>query len=129
MSFIVKLWLFRVQRGRGPDRSRWQPSLLVSLAGFALTSPDRKLTFDVKPVRQPPVGNGVVRVLMIEARWAIHIAMTPTCACSRSPTCWDIRSLHPWCGLSSDGPAARPYSTAPGSGDGPGQKVLEYGRA
>jgi AraC-like DNA-binding protein len=32
------------------------------------------LTFGVKPVRQPPVGNGIVRVLMIEARWAIHIA-------------------------------------------------------
>jgi AraC-like DNA-binding protein len=32
------------------------------------------LTFGVKPARQPPVGNGIVRVLMIEARWAIRIA-------------------------------------------------------
>jgi AraC-like DNA-binding protein len=47
---------------------------LVSPADFALTSSDRILTFGVKPVRQPPVGNGIVRVLMIEARWAIHIA-------------------------------------------------------
>ena len=39
-----------------------------------MTSPDRILTFGVKPVRQPPVGNGIVRVLMIEARWAIYIA-------------------------------------------------------
>ena len=32
------------------------------------------MTFGVKPVLQLPVGNGIVRALMIEARWAIHIA-------------------------------------------------------
>jgi hypothetical protein len=32
------------------------------------------LTFGVEPARQPPVGNGIVRALMIEARWAIRIA-------------------------------------------------------
>ena len=50
------------------------PPLLASSAAFALTSPDRILTFGVEPDRQPPVGNGIVRVLMIEARWAIYIA-------------------------------------------------------
>jgi AraC-like DNA-binding protein len=50
------------------------PPLSVSPAVFALTSPDRILTVGVKPVRQPPVGDGAVRVLTIEARWATYIA-------------------------------------------------------
>ena len=38
-----------------------------------MTWSDRLLTFGDKPARQPPVGNDIVRVLMIEARWAIRI--------------------------------------------------------
>ena len=66
MSFIVGLCCCVVRAVT--------PPLWLSPAGFALTWPDRLLTFGVKPVRQPPVGNSIVRALTIEARWAIHIA-------------------------------------------------------
>ena len=68
------LWFFQCAARSRPGPKPVAAVFIGIAGGFALTSPDRKLTFDVKPVRQPPVGNGVVRVLMIEARWAIHIA-------------------------------------------------------